>query len=82
MGSSGMDFSPVGGPGALILGVALSVSLAMSLPVSSPPNALAHAMGGIKTGQMAKAGVIIGLTGLAVTWGLMLILKYLNFFHP
>lgn len=82
LGSSGMDFTAIGGPGAMILAVALSVSLAMSLPVSSPPNALAYAMGGIKTGQMARAGVTIGLAGLAVTWGLMLILKYLNFFQP
>lgn len=82
IGSSGLDFSPIGGAGALVLGVTFAVSMGMSLPISSPPNALAHAMGGIQTRQMAKAGVTMGLAGLGGSMLLILILKYLNFFQP
>jgi len=80
MGGAGLDLSPLGGVNGLVLGVALSVAVAMSLPVSTPPNALAHAAGGIQTGQMAKTGAVIGLIGLAGAILLVTILRLINFF--
>ncbi|WP_232371722.1 DASS family sodium-coupled anion symporter [Leptospira ainazelensis] len=49
------------------LGIALSASLAMSLPVSTPPNAIAYAVGGFEIRDMIKAGLPVGLFGLALT---------------
>ncbi len=52
--------------GIITVGLAISVScsLAMVLPISTPPNAIAMSTGIIKTPEMAKNGVIIGLIGL------------------
>jgi solute carrier family 13 (sodium-dependent dicarboxylate transporter), member 2/3/5 len=62
------------------LGVAFAIAMAMALPVSTPPNALAHAAGGINTGQMARIGAMIGLIGLAGAILMVAILRLLNFF--
>ena len=40
----------------------------MSLPISTPPNALAYAKGFIKTGDMAKMGVFVGIVGMIVAY--------------
>lgn len=47
----------------LILGlvVAISASSAMMLPISTPPNAIAMSTGLLETGDMVKAGAIVGL---------------------
>ncbi len=60
----------------LITGVVIAVacSLAMALPISTPPNAIAMSTGIIRTKDMAKTGVIIGVTGV------MLILVYAMFY--
>ncbi|HSV88969.1 MAG TPA: DASS family sodium-coupled anion symporter [Bacteroidales bacterium] len=62
---------------ALIIGAACSMS--MVLPISTPPNAIAMSTGLVKTSDMAKAGLVIGLVGLLlallfslVIWPLML----------
>jgi len=49
----------------LILGlvVAISASSAMMLPISTPPNAIAMSTGLLQTGDMVKAGAIIGFLG-------------------
>lgn len=70
----------LGGSKMLILSVAIAASLGMALPISTPPNALAHATGLIKTQDMTKAGVIIGLIGVIAIYALMFILKITNFF--
>lgn len=57
-----------GGVPTLLIGLALSASLAMSLPISTPPNALAYAKGFIKTGDMAKMGVFVGIVGMIVAY--------------
>ena len=44
--------------------IAVAASLAMALPISTPTNAVAYSSGLIKTGDMAKTGVIIGIIGL------------------
>ncbi len=56
--------------------IAMSCSLAMALPISTPPNAIAMSTGIIKTKDMAKIGVIIGIVGV------MLILVYAMFYWP
>lgn len=50
----------------LVAYLALSCSMAMSMPISTPPNAIAHASGVIRTADMAKAGILVGLLGLVV----------------
>ncbi len=56
----------LGGPVSILLTVAFSCSLAMSLPISTPPNALAMATGTVKTKDMAKAGILVGLVGFGM----------------
>lgn len=46
--------------------LALACSLGMSLPISTPPNAIAYATGEIRTGDMAKVGLIVGIAGTAI----------------
>ncbi|MDJ0923105.1 MAG: DASS family sodium-coupled anion symporter [Acidimicrobiia bacterium] len=52
----------------LIVGfvIAIGASLAMALPISTPPNAIAYSSGMIKTGDMARAGLVVGLIGLVL----------------
>lgn len=47
--------------------VALACGMGMFLPVSTPPNAIAYATGTITTAQMAVVGLVVGLTGVALT---------------
>lgn len=44
--------------------IALACSLAMALPVSTPPNAVAYASGDIRTGDLAKVGLVVGGIGV------------------
>jgi solute carrier family 13 (sodium-dependent dicarboxylate transporter), member 2/3/5 len=48
--------------GVILVGVIVSFS--MMLPISTPPNAIAMSSGLIQTGDMAKAGLLIGLVGI------------------
>jgi sodium-dependent dicarboxylate transporter 2/3/5 len=79
VGVSVISLEPLGGSKMLILVTAMAASLGMCLPISTPPNALAHATGVIKTSDMSKIGVIIGLVGLILIFGMMYILKLINF---
>jgi sodium-dependent dicarboxylate transporter 2/3/5 len=56
----------VAGIDMLILGlvVAISASSAMMLPISTPPNAIAMSTGLLKTGDMVKAGALVGLISI------------------
>lgn len=58
--SSAIDLDP------LVVGfmIAIAASLAMALPISTPTNAVAYSSGLIKTGDMAKTGILIGVIGL------------------
>lgn len=49
---------------SIIIGV--SASLAMVLPISTPPNAIAISTGTLETKNMAKAGFVIGVFGIAL----------------
>lgn len=44
--------------------IALACSLAMALPVSTPPNAVAYASGDIRTGDLARVGLVVGAVGV------------------
>ena len=65
---------PVGGISTLLIGVALGSSLAMILPISTPPNAMAHATGMIEQKDMIKTGIIIGIIGLVLGYGMLILL--------
>lgn len=70
----GMDLGPFGGVCTLVLGVALSASLAMALPISTPPNALAYSTGLVKSSDMAKVGLIVGIFGYALAFAVLLLI--------
>lgn len=57
------QFMLFGGMNALIPFIAVCASLAMILPISTPPNAIASSTGLVRTKDMAKVGVIIGVVG-------------------
>jgi sodium-dependent dicarboxylate transporter 2/3/5 len=64
----------VGGVETLLIGVAISSSIAMILPISTPPNAMAHATGLIEQKDMVKVGVVLGIVGLVLGYGVLIIL--------
>ncbi len=75
VGTSMQDtLASLGGVAALLIGIALSASVAMILPISTPPNAMAHSTGLITQNQMAKTGVIVGIIGLALGYGVLIVL--------
>ncbi len=78
--SMGPALGPLGGAPGIIIAVALCCSLAMSLPISTPPNALAYGTGFVETKQMAKVGIFVGIFGIAVVFGMMLLLGTLKYF--
>ena len=57
------ELTALGGAASLIVYVAICCSLAMTLPISTPPNAIAASTGMIKTSQMVKVGLILGIVG-------------------
>lgn len=61
-----------GGVGTLLVGVAMSASFAMSLPISTPPNAIAYSTGLIKTSQMFRTGMTIGIISLVLGYLLII----------
>ncbi len=69
------SLASVGGIQGLLVVVAFSASLGMILPVSTPPNSLAYSTGLIESRDMAKAGVIVGVVGLAIVYIALLILN-------
>jgi sodium-dependent dicarboxylate transporter 2/3/5 len=52
----------------------------MSLPVSTPPNALAHSTGMVEQTDMAKVGLIIGITGLVTGYALLILVGIAGLF--
>ena len=69
-------FIAIGGMKSLIVGVAISASLAMCLPISTPPNALAHSTGIINTKQMATVGIIVGVIGFVLGYGMLFLIGF------
>lgn len=69
-----------GGIGTLLIGVALSASFAMSLPISTPPNAIAHSTGLIKSSQMLRVGLLLGVISLILGYTLIIAVGKTGFF--
>ena len=65
-----------GGVTTLLVCVAASTSFAMLLPISTPPNAIACSTGLIKTNDMAKVGLIIGLVGIALAYTVIMLFPF------
>lgn len=66
--TSNPSFAAFGGSEAMVIFVATAASLAMLMPISTPPNAIAFSTGLIKTGDMLKAGAVIGAFGLVLAF--------------
>ena len=79
LGVSMESLTGFGGVTTLILVAAFAASLGMSLPISTPPNALAHSTGLVKTNDMAKVGIIMGIVGVSLSFVLIYILRLVNF---
>ena len=60
------SFVALGGTHAMISFIAVCASIAMLFPISTPPNAIASSTGLVETKDMAKIGIIIGLTGFVL----------------
>ncbi len=46
--------------------IAVGASLGMALPISTPPNAIAMSSGMLRTPDMARMGIVIGIVGLVI----------------
>lgn len=73
---AGASFAEMGGASALMIGVAISASVSMILPISTPPNAIAHSTGFIEQKDMMKVGLIMGLLGLVLGYGMLIFFKF------
>lgn len=60
------SFLALGGTYAMISFIAVCASIAMIFPISTPPNAIAASTGLVRTGDMAKVGLIIGIIGFVL----------------
>ncbi len=68
------QLAPIGGLTTLIVGIALCASFAMALPISTPPNAIAYSTGLVKTSQMAKVGLLVGVISMTLAYLLLIFL--------
>ena len=66
----------MGGLTTLLVCVAASTSFAMLFPISTPPNAIASSTGMIKTHDMTVVGLIVGLLGIGVSYGIILLFPF------
>jgi sodium-dependent dicarboxylate transporter 2/3/5 len=69
-----------GGVSTLLVGVAIGSSLGMVLPISTPPNAIAASTGMIEQKDMVKTGLIMGVVGLVLGYGMLIVLGASGFF--
>ena len=72
--------APLGGVTTLLVGVAIGSSLGMVLPISTPPNAIAASTGMIEQKDMVKTGLIMGIVGLVLGYGMLIVLGSTGFF--
>ena len=70
------NLAGMGGVTTLLVCVAASTSFAMLFPISTPPNAIACSTGLIKTNEMMKVGLIVGLLGIAVSYAVLLLFPF------
>lgn len=64
----------IGGDPTILVGIAVAASAAMSLPISTPPNAIAYSTGLINQKDMAKTGITVGVTTLALGFCMLIVL--------
>ena len=69
--ASHTQFVNMGGMYALIPFIAVCASIAMLFPISTPPNAIASSTGLIKTKDMTKVGLIVGVIGFVLGYFLL-----------
>ena len=74
--TAGSAFAEMGGPSALMVGVAISSSVSMILPISTPPNAIAHSTGFIEQKDMMKVGIIMGVLGVVLGYLMLIVFKF------
>jgi len=74
----GENLAAFGGVTTLLICVAASTSFAMLFPISTPPNAIACSTGLIRTNEMMKVGLIIGLLGIAISYVVLLLFPFGN----
>ena len=72
----GTSLGAFGGVTTLLVCVAASTSFAMLFPISTPPNAIACSTGLIKTNEMMKVGLTIGITGITLSYGVLLLFPF------
>ena len=65
-----------GGAQAMLVGIAIASSVSMILPISTPPNAIAHSTGFIEQKDMMKVGIIIGLLGIVLGYGMLIFIGF------
>ena len=70
------ELTALGGAASLIIYVAICCSLAMTLPISTPPNAIAASTGMIRTKDMFKVGLILGIIGGVLGYVLLRVAEF------
>ena len=72
----GTALDGVGGPQAMLVGIAIASSVSMILPISTPPNAIAHSTGFIEQKDMMKVGIIVGLLGIVLGYAMLIFIGF------
>ena len=72
----GTALNGVGGPQAMLVGIAIASSVSMILPISTPPNAIAHSTGFIEQKDMMKVGIIVGIMGLILGYAMLIFIGF------
>lgn len=76
----GDKLDAIGGTPTVLIGVAIAASTAMVLPISTPPNALAYATNLVQQKDMSKMGIIMGVLGMVLGYGLLYLLGTMHIF--
>ena len=74
----GDKLAAIGGTSTVLIGVAIAASSAMVLPISTPPNALAYATNLVKQQDMARIGLIVGITSIVLGYGLLYVIGVMH----
>lgn len=75
-GGLGTALDSVGGPQAMLVGIAIASSVSMILPISTPPNAIAHSTGFIEQKDMMKVGIAVGLIGIVLGYVMLIFIGF------
>ena len=70
-GAMGDKLDAIGGTSTILIGVAVAASSAMVLPISTPPNALAYATNLVEQRDMARIGLIVGITSMVLGYAVL-----------